>query len=340
MRIKITDAKDLCFRILTKLNFPEDEQKLITKNLIEAELAERHSHGLSRLTSMNKFINSDKLDRTVRVGGKEMEILKETPNSLYFNAHYKAGFYAIYKSLEQALPKAKKNGIVSVGIKNAGYATGYIGAYAREAAENNLLFIGFHSIYGDLVPYGSKKAIFGTNPFTIGIPSSSTPVILDMASSLVTIGDVVIAKNEGKQLKENIAVDADGNATTNPLKVLSGGGVLPIAGYKGSGLAFIIQLIAGALTGSSVGYAVPGGWGSFYILINPELFRPIKEFKADVQKAIDELKSAPRAKGFHEIFFPGERAARNREEHLKSGEIEIGDNLFKLLEEIVGEKRD
>jgi L-2-hydroxycarboxylate dehydrogenase (NAD+) len=333
MKINIEDAKKLSLQILSKLNFPEEEKNLITKNLIEAELSERHSHGLSRLISICKFINSEKLDRTIRVGGEEMKIIKETPHSLYIDAKYKAGFFAIYKSLEKAIPKAKKNSMVTVGIKNAGYATGFIGDYAREVAENNLIFIGFHSIRGDLVPFGSKKAIFGTNPLTVGVPAFSHPVILDMASSLMTIGDVVIAKNEGKKIRENVAVDANGSLTTDPNKVLSGGGVLPMAGHKGSGLAFIIQLLAGALTGSSVGYAIPGGWGSFYILINPELFRPIKDFKNDVQEAINELKNAPKADGFTEIFYPGERSQKLRQENLKKGCIEVEDTLYYKLKE-------
>ncbi len=334
MKIKIADATKLSLQILTKLGFFDEEKKLITQNLLEAELCERKSHGLSRLISISKFVNVEKLDRTVRVNDEKIEIIKETFNSIHINGKFKAGFYVIYKSLEMAIPKAKKNGIVTVGIKNAGYATGFIGDYARRAAENNLIFIGFHSINGDLVPFGAKKTIFGTNPFTVGIPAINAPVILDMASSKITIGEVVNAKNEGKQIKEGVALDSEGNPTTDPLKVLSGGGVLPIEGHKGSGLAFIIELLAGALTGSSVGFSVAGGWGSFYILINPELFRPINEFKADVQKAIDELKNAPKASGVSEILFPGERAAKQRERNLKSGEIEISEKLFKMLHEI------
>jgi LDH2 family malate/lactate/ureidoglycolate dehydrogenase len=159
-------------------------------------------------------------------------------------------------------------------------------------------------------------------------------VILDMASSKMTIGDVVVARNEGKAIREGVALDKDGKPTIDPVKILANGGVFPIAGHKGSGLAFIIELLGGALTGSSVGEAVPGGWGSFYILINPELFRSLSEFKIDVQKGIDELKNLPKAEGFKEILYPGERATRQRNNHLKTGEFEISENLFKLLNEI------
>ena len=115
------------------------------------------------------------------------------------------------------------------------------------------------------------------------------------------------------------------------------GGLLPIAGHKGSGLAFIVELLAGALTGSRVGYSVPGGWGTFYILINRALFRPIDKFKDDVETAIKELKNAPKADGFDEIYFPGERSQKLREENLKAGEIEVSDQLIQNLKLLIKE---
>jgi LDH2 family malate/lactate/ureidoglycolate dehydrogenase len=110
------------------------------------------------------------------------------------------------------------------------------------------------------------------------------------------------------------------------------GGLLPIAGHKGSGLAFMVELLAGALPGSRVGYAVPGGWGSFAILIDPTIFRPLVDFKNDVEKAIKELKAAPKAEGFHEIYFAGEQSHKKREECLKTGVVDINDKMFDALQ--------
>jgi len=335
MQISIDEVKKLSLKILQKLGFSDEEAELITKNVLEGELSGRKSHGLNLLLSIKRFLTKPVLKHGVVIDKTPLEIIKETPNSLYLDGKFKAGFYVIYKSLEKAIPKAKRHGMVSVGIKNAGYATGFIGAYAREAAQNNLIFLGFHSTFGDMFPHGSNKPIFGTNPLTIGIPSLGDPVILDMASSKITIGGVVIARNEGQKLKEGVGQDASGNPTTDPLKVLSDGGVLPIAGHKGSGLAFVIELLGGALTGSAAGFSVPGGWGSFYILINPELFRPIDAFKKDVKTAIDELKHSPKAKGFQEILYPGEQSAKTRKKNLKKGSIEISDTLLQSLKEML-----
>ena len=107
-----------------------------------------------------------------------------------------------------------------------------------------------------------------------------------------------------------------------------------MSGSNRSGLAFIIELIAGALTGSRVGYSVSGGWGTSYILINPAVFRPINEFKRDVDTAIAELKNSPKAEGIKEIYFPGERSQNVRNKQLNAGFIELSDKLFENLKDI------
>ena len=128
----------------------------------------------------------------------------------------------------------------------------------------------------------------------------------------------MVARQEGKKIKEGVAVDEGGVITTDPEKAMKGG-LLPIAKHKGSGLAFIVELLAGALTGSRVGFSVPGGWGTAYILIDPSIFRPINEFKNDVETAIKELKNAPKAEGVKEIYFPGEHSQKLREKNLQAG---------------------
>ncbi len=325
----IQQATDLSNSILIKLGFSQEEASLITQNLIEAELVEKKTHGLVRLPAIARNVSAGK----IKVTDEDLEVISEHPASIHFDAKYKPGFYAIYKSLEKAIKKVKKSGILAVGIKDLAYASGYIGDYARRAAEKDLIFIGFHNSPGGLVPFGSTKDIWGTDPITIGIPTQSIPVILDMASSQCTWGDLMVAQTEGKEIKEGVAIDGDGNMTVDPSKAMEGG-ILPIAGHKGSGLAFIVELLGGALSNSRVGGAVDGGWGSFYILIDPKMFRDWDEFKSDVQKAIDELKSAPKAKGVNEIFFPGEQSYYKRKKNMQADRIEVSDNLMEKLEEL------
>lgn len=327
--MKITQATQLSTQILTKLGFREEEATLITQNLIEAELVEKKTHGLIRLPAISNNVKSG----GVRVSNEDIELISERPASLHFNAKYKPGFYAIYKSLEKSIEKVKQSGIVAVGIKDLAYASGYIGDYARRAAEQDLIFIGFNNSPGGLVPHGTTKGIWGTDPITFGIPSQTIPVILDMASSRTTWGNIMVSKVEGKQLDEGLAIDAEGNMTVDPAKAMEGG-ILPIAGHKGSGLAFIVELLGGGLSHSRIGESVEGGWGSFYILLDPKMFRDLNEFKRDVQKAIDELKATPKAPGVKEVFFPGEQSYYKRKANLERDEIMISEKLMAELEKL------
>lgn len=324
--MKISEAELISNKLLQSLGFYEDDSALITKNLIEAELSGKKTHGLIRLSAIKRQVDSKKLN----TDGRQETIIKETETVLHIDGNYKPAFIVIYRSLEKAFEKVKRSGVLIVGLKDLGYASGYIGAYAREATERNLIFIGFHNSPGGLIPHGTTKDLWGTNPVTVGIPTNDLPVILDMASSKITWGDLLIAKSNNSQLEEHIALDVDGNPTTDPNKAVDGG-LLPIAGHKGSGLAFIIELLAGALTGSMVGSAVEGGWGSLYILIDPSVFRPLDEFKNDIQKAIEKLKESPKAEGVEEIYFAGEQSAKLRKKNLEKGSFEVSDALWEDL---------
>jgi len=328
--MKIQQATDLSNKILQKAGFRTEESALITQNLIAAELVEKKTHGLVRLPKIAELAKSG----SIKVNNDDIEIISEHPASIHFNGKSKPGFYAIYKSLEKAVDKVKQSGILAVGIKDLAYASGYIGNYARLATEQNLIYIGFHNSPGGLVPFGSTKDLWGTNPITIGIPTHNIPVILDMASSQCTWGDLMVAKTEGRTLKNAVAIDRDGNTTIDPVKAMEGG-ILPIAGHKGSGLAFVVELLGGGLSNSRIGGSVKGGWGSFYILIDPIMFRDLKDFKDEVQSAINELKSAPKAKGVNEIFFPGEQSHIKRQKNIENDEIKISDKLMSELERLL-----
>lgn len=328
MRIKLRKAKKLSVSLLRNFNFSAGDSNLITKNLIDAELSGKKTHGLIRLLEIKTKLNG----REFSIQKKRIKIVKETPVSYLIDARSKIGPIPIYQSLKLALKKVKKIGLVSVAIRNISLFSGFIGSYAREATENDLIFIGFNNGAG-LVPYGAKKKFLGTNPVTIGMPTKNLPVILDMACSKITWGDVFIANERNKKIKEGVALDKDGRLTINPQKVMVEGGLLPIAKHKGSGLAFMVELFAGILTGARSSY--PGSnWGTFYLLIDPTLFKPINQFKNDIMEVIKRLKELPKAKGFTKVYFPGEKSTKLRKENLKKGKIEIDSNLYNKLQNL------
>ena len=329
MRINLIEARDISIKVLQNLGFDLIQSKYVTQNLIDAELSNKKSHGLIRLLEFNQ----KKQNGNLNVSNFKLQILSESPTHLYIEGNNHLGYAPIYESLEYSFQKIKSSKILAVGIRNLDM-TGYIGSYALSAVERDLIYLGFHNSKGLLVPFGSVNKMWGTNPLTVGIPTSATPVILDMSSSQITWGDLLVAKNECKDLEEGVAIDKFGNPTINPIEALEGG-LLPFVGYKGSGLAFIVELLAGALTNSRIGDNFSGGWGSFYILIDPTLFRSLDEFKRDISSAVDQLKNSKKAKGFDEIYFAGERSFDIRKENLDKNSITITDSLYKGILNLV-----
>ncbi len=333
MRIDIDKVTKLSINYLIKLGLSWEESELITQNLIEAELAGKKTHGFVKLLAFKESFDRQKFNTNLF----EIDLVNESPVSIYLDGHNKLGYGHIYKSLDMAFEKVKVSKLVTVGIKNI-KTTGYIGDYARRVTENGLIFIGFNNSPGGLVPYGSKKGLLGTNPLTVGIPTNDIPVILDMASSQITWGDLLVAENEGKTIRDGVAVDSDGKLTTDPIKVMDGGGLLPFFGHKGSGLAFIVALFAGILTDSHTKSDVrmdKMGSGSFYILIDPTLFRSLADFKKDIETAICELKNSPKAEGFVEIYFAGEQSGRLRRQQLAEGLVDVSGILLKKIKNFI-----
>jgi len=332
MKVKINKLTNLSDRILTKFGYSKEERSYCTELLLEGELTGKFSHGFNRLISMKKMIDEGK----VQVNSKKIEIKKETTQSILVDGKRKTGFYVIPKTFDIALEKVKKNkvNIFCGGVFNTSPAAGMVGYYARKAAEENLIYLGFHNSMSYLIPFGAKKSLFGTNPVTIGIPTNDIPVIWDCSSSKVSVGSIVLTKKEGKKIPKGIALDENGKPTLDPEQALKGG-ILPFSEHKGSGMAMIVELLAGALTGSSIRKEKQWNWGSFFILINPSMFRPIDEFKNEVEQTIKDLKALSKAKGFKQIYYPGERSQNLRRSLLKKGKIEVNDVVYKELENVM-----
>lgn len=333
MEISIDKARALSVQIFEKFGFSNADAKMATEVILAGDMAGKPSHGLVRLVNMKNMIN----DGRVIVSQAKCEIIKETVNSILVDGKGKPGFMVVPLALEKALEKMRdlKVGIVCGGATNESPAVGMIGYFARKAVEKNLIYLGFHNSMSYLVPHGAKKAVWGTNPITIGVPSTLGPVIWDCSSSKISVGEVVIAKRDGKKLVEGVGLDKDGNRTTDPCAILSGG-ILPFAGHKGSGMAMVVELLAGALIHSSIRPDSQWKWGSFFILIDPTMFGDINTYKQEATKSIEMLKAAPKADGVDEILYPGEQSDRKYKNALKTGMIVISQSVYDELNAMLG----
>lgn len=330
MFISISQARQLAQDVLVQTGFKKNEATLMVDNFIEAELAGKSSHGLSKVMWL---VNN--LERfQIATEGEDISVVKETPVSLVIDGKKKTAYYVLNEALNRGIAKAQTSGLTAIGLTNTSATTGYMAQYARKATDSELIALIFTGSPSRLVPFGARQRLWGTNPITVGIPTGNLPLILDMATSKITFGDLMNAFTSGKSLAEGVAIDPDGNLTTNPAEAKEGG-ILPIAEHKGSGLAFVVEVLAGALTSSMMGQTVKGGWGSFVLLIDPEIMRDKHDFYRDVQQGIAELKSLPKAKDNDgDIYFPGEKSSVTRQATIEAGKIEVRDEVVEKLREL------
>jgi uncharacterized oxidoreductase len=179
-----------------------------------------------------------------------------------------------------------------------------------------------------VAPYGGREARLGTNPISIAVPSDlDGPLFLDMATSAVAAGKVSLAAARGTAIPEGWILDAAGRATTDPGQLRAGGALLPLGGsegYKGTGLAVMVEILCGMLTGLGFGIDPSGRHndGCFMAVFNVAAFRPLATFKREVAEFAAYLKATPAAEGSPGVFYPGELEHLREVERRRDG-VEI-----------------
>lgn len=189
------------------------------------------------------------------------------------------------------------------------------------ALPHDMIGISFTNSQPLVAPTYGRTAILGTNPIAVAAPAGhNRPYVLDMATSIVPIGRITVYQKAGKAIPEGWGINKDGLVTTDPSEVLQGGALMALGGsdvmrgYKGYGLSLLVDIFSGILSGSSfgkdVGHAkdgLPADVGHFFAAIRIDAFRPLEEFKQDMDALLDQLKNAPKAVGQERIYIHGEK---------------------------------
>jgi uncharacterized oxidoreductase len=187
-----------------------------------------------------------------------------------------------------------------------------------------------------VAPFGGREARLGTNPISIAVPSDlEAPFYLDMATSAVAAGKIQLAAARGEEIPRGWIVDSEGRQTTDPRQFRNGGALLPLGGsegYKGSGLAAMVEVLCGLLTGLGFGVDPTGRHndGCFMAVFNVAAFRPLKDFKKEVAEFARYLKATPPSEGSPGVFYPGE-VEHLREQQRRISGIEIEDATWDRL---------
>ena len=242
---------------------------------------------------------------------------------------------ALEKAVTMVIKKAKAMGIAIVGTHTGDGSSGAVGYWSRKIADAGLVGITMSSYpFAMVPPHGSYEPMFCTNPIAWGVPTDNDPIILDMSSSSISYYGLVEAKTQGVQVAEGLGYDREGNETTDPAEIMAGA-IRPFdRGFKGAGLALMVQIIGGALVGGEFLNESENG-GNVVIGINPEAMIGMQRFIEETTKMTKAIKKAKKLEGVEEVMVPGERGDKIRSRILACHEIEVEDNLLDSLKKFV-----
>ena len=258
----------------------------------------------------------------------------------HVDANNSIGFVAADVGIKKAIANAKKTGIGLVGIKNSGHY-GLSSFYAEQAVKKNLTVFCFTNAPPAIAPHGARKSLFGTNPICFGTPSGSKiPFILDTSVAMINRGKIRVAARKGSSIPKNVALDKFGRPTTDAKKALKGV-QLPIASFRGSGLAWMVDILSGVMTGGNHAgkvkdpfddFSGPQNIGHLFIVMKPNIFVG-NNYNKRIKNNIKIIKNLPKVKGVKEILFPGQSKHKRYIKNLKK-EISIPKNILKDLREL------
>ena len=243
--------------------------------------------------------------------------------------------------MDMAIEKANEYGIAAFEFKNSNHF-GIAAHYALKAAENDMIAIVMSNTAPLMPPTGGAEKVLGNNPLAIAAPSSGkNPLLLDMALSNVALGKILFAKNKGTEIPEGWGSDKNGIPTTDPSSVLDGGFILPVGGPKGFGLALMVELLTGVLSGGDFSKMIPSMYditqkqsiSHLMIAINISSFMDVNTFKDLSETLGSYVKNAIKAPGVSELYLPGEIEFGVGEKRLKSG-IPISEGVLEDLNKL------
>lgn len=310
------------------------DAETVAKGLVHANLRGVDSHGVARMP-----IYAERLRRGLVNTTPGIAIAEDSGAALVVDGDNGMGAVVTTHALELGLERLEAHGSVSIAIRNSNhYGAGSF--YAERAVARNAVIWLYSNAPPTMAPWGGAKRYLGTNPYTFACPAGRyPPVILDMATSVVARGKIILAAGRNERIPEDWAISEDGTPTTDAHAALKGS-VLPFGGPKGYGIALMIEIVSGILSGAAFGprigdlyedFSKPQNVGAFMQLSRIDAFLTIEEFNHRMETLVSEIKSCQPASGVDEILMPGEMEGRIAQERQRSG-IPLPRNIFDALQ--------
>ncbi len=331
-RIDPQQLIDFASAVYVDAGMPEDDARLVADTLVQADLWGHQSHGVLRLGwYLDRIRNGVMTPVTV----SELEV--DAGAVALINGQHGVGQVLARQACREAVKRAKKHGIAAVGVHSSNHF-GTCMYYTRLGALDGCVMLLTTNGGPAMAPWGGMKKIIGTNPWSVAAPAGTfPPLLVDMANTGVARGKIYLAKNKQLPIPLGWALNSKGEPTTDPQEAIDGI-ILPMAEHKGYGIALMVDMLSGVLTGSGFLSAVHSPYqtsaksncGHLIVAMNIEAFQPLGQFQKRMEKFIREIKSVPLATGHDEVFYPGEIEANSDLRHRRDGLLLAKDTMTGL----------
>ncbi|MGQ9660860.1 MAG: Ldh family oxidoreductase [Kiritimatiellia bacterium] len=321
IRVPIPELRERAVKVLISAGARRTDAEVAVDHMIAADQWGRASHGLSLRF---KYVLRQIADGA---GSAAVEVVKDAGYHVLLDGHNSLGSPAGCFAISMLIERSKIHGLACVALRNTRHA-GMLGYYTERGARAGILTIGFANCYPLVAPHGGARPLLGTNPISIAFPAAPDPIVVDMATSAITMGELAAREASGQELPPNTAIDRSGKPTVNPVEARSGA-LLPFGGHKGAALALSIQLLAGAFTGSPPVPPFARDYGLLFLGFKKDLFQPAEQYDAAVAQFLQAYLSVPPLPN-QEVRLPGSRRYAN----LRSRQddcLEISEELAQLF---------
>ncbi len=329
--------KEIAIEILKGLKASAEESVLVAESLVQADMRGIDTHGVNFLKLLADRVEVQMVNLPTR-----LKVIKEDVATGLIDGGNGLGQVAAQRAMTLSIQKAQGCGVGCCLVRNTNNI-GFLAFYTLMAAQTGMVGIIMTNAAASMSPWGGAEAFFGTNPLSIAVPGgpAENPVVLDMSSSLVARGKIRRAHKMKESIPLGWAFDEAGNPTTDPAAALKGT-LAPMGGPKGYGLALMVDVLAGMLSGSKYGPEVktfhlpegPTGVGVCCMAIDVKRFMPVDAFKELIQSYVESIRGSRKAKGVSRIYLPGEIEAEKERLSLKDG-IEISPGTAKDLNDLL-----
>lgn len=310
VRVDPAELERLAAHLFDSAGVPPEAARAAAGVLVRTDCRGIESHGVRHLPGRLKQLRSGGADANAVAS-----VEQETSVSAIVDGHGGLGLTAALKATDLAIAKARQANVAVVVVRNGNHL-GAAGHYALLCAEAGLIALVTTNASPVMTVTGSQGRVLGNDPIAYGITAGQAPPIVhDIALSAVAGGKITMAAERGQQVPLGWIVDKLGRPTQHPADYISGGALMPLGEHKGYGLAVLVEVLTGALSGAGMGSEVkswvrhadqPTNTGHSVIAINPAAFGPIERFHERIAALCEEIRSAPRAPGVERIYLPGE----------------------------------